>query len=887
MVQHENKTKDNYSTTTSPSEEHSSSEVVHNQSSSSSLGNGDEDPGSSNTSATSFPEHPKSPRLTLSHLHNTPSSEYNDFVVYSDSDDIASQSSLDLQNEESRAGRDIRSQLKKLARSHSSDEDEEVDEEEINVLDINKSDSQNEGASGGDLNPIANLKPSFAVEDTPRSKRGSLSSRTSSPLRRTLSASPDDTPSKRPSKSRGKIRRKSKEPSERSHRSLEKSGTGYTSMPPSGKIFRNMLILEESLREQVIQQRAMRRKYLTFLAILCSIIAGLAHHLFILDAAVSSTGTTRLVLKFLLISTVITLLLYHLSGEYQKTIVLPRKFLSSTNKGLRQLNVRLVKIKTPLSDKVTDLIRELSLLVVNFALEVLHKISPNSVQNKDSKIEVFLVICQSQCQPRIGVTDVKLLLNARVFNVDIREGWEIYRSEFWINEGVRRRNNLLAFINGAKLEKKQQLKRRKRTMSTPQPLAPSKLSEENLLKLDSKGKKAWRKNVDIGDLESKLQEARDEEIIKGPSPQDDFVIDETPNVRLKETKAPKKLKTREILTNKSKVPALVNNRAKKSDTVQGVKKTEMLRLLRLRGGKYKNESITMARIEQDGLVNGDSEDIWDDDSSSKQKPKIPEYGTSTAEVTKATVVPSTLRLKPIQITKNDLTEKSVHAGKSYNPSLESWKELVDQEYGIEYKRELTRQSMEDYRQKIQELMVTLNDNMLSDDSDDENEEEANDLDTKDGDEKDYSLSINKPTKIKIKTKTKRNKQAKHKERVKLEQEIKDLKKQLKDLSNLDEILQKQQEEEAEATSRAKPSEKPRSLKRNKLHKHTPIETPLELKLSDELTSNLKNLKPEGNLFYDQMLNLQSTGKIESRVPVHKKRKYAKKVTEKWTYKDFK
>ena len=219
-----------------------------------------------------------------------------------------------------------------------------------------------------------------------------------------------------------------------------------------------------------------------------SIISGLAHHLFILDASVSSTGTTRLILKFFLISTVITLLLYHLSGEYQKTIVLPRKFLSSTNKGLRQLNVRLVKIKTPLADKITDLIRELSLFVVNFGLEFFHKISPSSIQNKDSKIEVFLVTCQSQCQPRIGVTDVKLLLNARVFNVDIREGWEIYRSEFWINEGVRRRNNLLSFINGAKLEKKQQLKKRKRTSSTPTHSVPSKLSEENLLKLGSSTK---------------------------------------------------------------------------------------------------------------------------------------------------------------------------------------------------------------------------------------------------------------------------------------------------------------------------------------------------------------------------------------------------------------
>ena len=97
-----------------------------------------------------------------------------------------------------------------------------------------------------------------------------------------------------------------------------------------------------------------------------------------------------------------------------------------------------------------------------------------------------------------------------------------------------------------------------------------------------KGKKAWRKNVDLNDIEAKLQEVRDEEIVKGPSAQDDFVIDETPNFTSKEYKTPKKLKTQEILTNKSKVPALVNNRAKKNATIQGVKKTEMLRLLKLR-----------------------------------------------------------------------------------------------------------------------------------------------------------------------------------------------------------------------------------------------------------------------------------------------------------------
>lgn len=217
-------------------------------------------------------------------------------------------------------------------------------------------------------------------------------------------------------------------------------------MPGTGKIFRNLLILEESLREQVIQQRALRRKYLIFLAVLCSLIASISHHLFMTDAVHTSTGTKRVCLQLILLALIVTLMLYHLSGEYQKTIVLPRKFLSSTNKGLRQLNIRLVKIVTPWTDTFTDLIREILLYIVVATTELFHKIQPGSIRNKNSRIEVFLITCQSQCQPRIGVTDVKLVLNARMFNTDIREGWELYRSEFWVNEGVRRRQSMLLFI---------------------------------------------------------------------------------------------------------------------------------------------------------------------------------------------------------------------------------------------------------------------------------------------------------------------------------------------------------------------------------------------------------------------------------------------------------
>ncbi|CAI5756459.1 unnamed protein product [Candida verbasci] len=429
---------------------------------------------------------PKSPRLTNSStMKLINSNKYDDNVIFSDSDELASQSSLDLQNTNSTApSKNIKFQIQNLShnlkqqkqnqsspnRNLSSDEDDDLDLDngEINLLKKSISNSSRSKSNSCNLStPKNKIKRS---SESPSGRR---------------SSSPDTDSITR----RKKNRRKSKEPSEKSHKSNEILGSGYTSMPASGKVFRNLLILEESLREQVIQQKAMRRKYLTFLTILCSIIAALTHYLFISNSP--TQGTTRVILQFFLLATIITLMLYHLSGEYQKTIVLPRKFLSSTNKGLRQLNIRLVKIKLPIIDKVTDTIREILSSIIEIALDGFHKISPNSINNKDSKIEIFLVKCKAQCQPRIGVTDVKLVLNARVFNTDIRESWEMYRSEFWINEGVRRRNHLLNFINQetaqtTSLDNNKIIKRRKRKSSS----IPSKLSEQNLQKLSNETESA-------------------------------------------------------------------------------------------------------------------------------------------------------------------------------------------------------------------------------------------------------------------------------------------------------------------------------------------------------------------------------------------------------------
>lgn len=389
---------------------------------------------------------PKSPVLSTSDLSmdispcTSNGNELDDFVIYSDSDG-ASQNSLELMNNKS---------------GH--------------IGGFEKDDKEDTLKADGELSRRQRSQDS-------RDRRGSNES----------------SPSSRHKK---RVRRKSNksDSSARSHRSSMRhgeypAGSGYTLTPATGKIFRNLLILEENLREHVIQQRELRRKYLTFLAILCSLIASITHQLYLIDSPVN--GTVRVILQFTLLALTMTLMLYHLSGEYQKTIVLPRKFLSSTNKGLRQLNVRLIKIKTSFTDSITDLIRELILFYATMCLNCLHKVYPSMRYNKNSKLEVFLVSCQLQCQPRIGVADVKLVLNPRAFNTDVREGWELYRSEFWVHEGVRRRNNMMSFVTEnyddgkldrgrlLKRDRKERKDRRKSSINT----SPNKLNERNLTKL--------------------------------------------------------------------------------------------------------------------------------------------------------------------------------------------------------------------------------------------------------------------------------------------------------------------------------------------------------------------------------------------------------------------
>lgn len=391
-----------------------------------------------------------------------------------------------------------------------------------------------------------------------------------------------------------------------------------------------------------------------------------------------------------------------------------------------------------------------------------------------------------------------------------------------------------------------------------------------------KGKKAWRRNVDVGDVEAGVEELRERKRLYGDDDDgEDFVIDIEPLAAVPEEK---KLKATEILQNKLKVPALVNPRAahnKRAKTAKTVKKTDYLHLVKMNGGRYGEEDRRKARMDKDGLYQTTTDgDLWDatpvkDDTPDFLKEKL------TMRVTAPKRRPDTIVRKPIMLQENELTEGTVHAGKSYNPTVELWKELINQEFDTEAKKEAIRQRLEEFKEKLALLAADLKKGQWEDDLDDDDEpvEEEEEEETSD-----YKLSANPAVKNQKKTKYKRNKEARHKQRVAVELEIKEIKARMKQLQEMDLL---------EVVPAPEPLHKGKDKKVFRLFKYTPVQAPLEVKLLDELTSTMRQVKPEGNLLYDLMLKLQLTGKVETRIPVAKKRKYAQKFTEKWSFKDFK
>ncbi|PGH26844.1 hypothetical protein AJ80_01425 [Polytolypa hystricis UAMH7299] len=413
-----------------------------------------------------------------------------------------------------------------------------------------------------------------------------------------------------------------------------------------------------------------------------------------------------------------------------------------------------------------------------------------------------------------------------------------------------------------------------------------------------KGKKAWRKNVDVSQVQEGLERVR-EEVIQGgviteKSSEELFTLDTAGSETIKGqlAKSTKPLRSDEILAQRSAIPAVDNRKRPIS-----LKVTDGI--IEPKTKRQRSDWVTnkewqrLKKVAQEGnpLTQGTNEitayDPWGEDSltpapQSEEEPKfnfLPEK--------KAIVIPKTAKRPPISLAANGKpvpAVKNPDAGTSYNPSFEAWDKLLTEEGAKEVEAEkerLEEERLEKERLALIEAATNENDEAKSDDES-----------AWEGFESEYEapewLKKKRPER---KTKVQRNKIQRRKEAERKARWEAQMKKRAQQATEVKEIAQTVEENEArKQLQKVESSDEEgddRVLRRRAFGKFPVPEKPLEVVLPDELQDSLRLLKPEGNLLGDRFHNLIVNGKLEARKPISQPKQAKRTYTEKWTYKDFK
>ncbi|EMC96486.1 hypothetical protein BAUCODRAFT_139299 [Baudoinia panamericana UAMH 10762] len=233
------------------------------------------------------------------------------------------------------------------------------------------------------------------------------------------------------------------------------------SSPP--QIYLNMLILESSLRLQYLNLRARLRLHLLLLATLTAWSAIFTYLLYFRPREDGSGvgGSVYWVIesveKLGWCGGVVTLFLFYGTGMYERGVRWPRRFVGTTNRGLRGFNMKVVVIKG-------SLLSELGLWVGMLDPWFLFREQRVNFQVVPRDIEAGSVGGAkehwNQHASRYGLIEediapsgdvLKLLLLPKPFSPDFREGWENYRMEYWERENARR-NELRKIVKARRRE---------------------------------------------------------------------------------------------------------------------------------------------------------------------------------------------------------------------------------------------------------------------------------------------------------------------------------------------------------------------------------------------------------------------------------------------------
>ncbi|KAF2129314.1 P60-like protein [Dothidotthia symphoricarpi CBS 119687] len=408
-----------------------------------------------------------------------------------------------------------------------------------------------------------------------------------------------------------------------------------------------------------------------------------------------------------------------------------------------------------------------------------------------------------------------------------------------------------------------------------------------------KGKKAWRKNVDVTQIQSGLKEVR-EQIIQGgvvaEKPSDQlFAVDTigSADIQKEVARRHKPLKVDEILAQRSAVPA-VDSRKRLADLdSEGKRKKAKVsgkEYDRLRAIAYGGE-----QVQKDVVQTGSAEyDPWAVQEV-KDDPKF-----SFLEKKKLKVEPSTLKRAPISMARDGKIIPAVRkpaAGKSYNPDFQAWQELLTREADKAVEAEKKRlQEAREEAERMERAAV-------------ESESDSGEESVWESEWEGFSDNENSELKKKRperKTPAQRNKIKRRKDAERLathEAKVKAKDQQVQKIKELAKSVAEKEKARAtakEILAKMDKANEPLSdddgeeeeLRRRTLGKAPIPDAMLEVVLPDELRDSLRLLKPEGNLLKDRFRSMILRGKVEPRKQIGegKKRKYT--VSEKWSYKDW-
>ncbi|CAL3967184.1 hypothetical protein PZA11_003568 [Diplocarpon coronariae] len=413
------------------------------------------------------------------------------------------------------------------------------------------------------------------------------------------------------------------------------------------------------------------------------------------------------------------------------------------------------------------------------------------------------------------------------------------------------------------------------------------------------GKKAWRKNVDVTEIQQGLEEVRDELITGGvivekPSA-DLFTLDTAGDVGIqkKYLKNSKPLKADEIIAQRSLVPSVSLKKRPGEKTTDGILQTkrqrtsyvshkELTRLRKIANGQQGNTTVEIPEA---------SYDPWDSQKDADDATQDPRF--SFLDKARKKVAPSTLKHKPISLAasgKDIPAVKKPEGGYSYNPMYEDYESRLvlagEREIAAEQKRLATLEA-ERIKQEASAKSAAEAEAAEARAEMSEWEEDSGWEGFESGTE-DVKLNAKRPER---KTQVQRNKIKRRKEEERKAKMAAEIKKKNEQAAQIKKIAKALAEKEALKLAVAEKDDSSDEgddleLRRRKLGKIALPERDLELILPDELQESLRLLKPEGNLLKDRYRSLLVRGKVESRRPISFAKRAKTKVTEKWTHKDF-